>query len=156
MLRLEGLAILWVVASACVAVDFLPHATGRPVATDPVETARLGYVAPAGGTTSRFPRVLPDPPAAGRNLFEVAEAVESRPPALPAAPLPLLRGVISDGQSVRAVFATGSDGTGTVTAAVSDAVGDYRVDAITPDDVSLAGPDGKTITLKLRGSGEQP
>lgn len=158
MLRLEGIAILWVVAMACVAANFWPRAADadRAVSSDPVETASVGYVAAAAKPDSRFPRVLPEPPATGRNLFEVVEVVESQQPVPPTAPMPLLRGVISDGQTIRAVFATAPDGSGTVTAALSDSVGDYRVDAITPDDVTLAGPDGKTITLKLRGSGELP
>jgi hypothetical protein len=153
MLRIEGHVALWVVAFACVAGTLLRPTASERVAALPVGKAAVSYIAATSVSSVSFQRVLPDLPTGGRPLFDVAEVGGAPPPAVAGLALPVLRGVISDGLDVRAVLATNS---GTLTAMVSDVVSDYRIESIDADQVILVGPDGRTETLKLRGSGELP
>lgn len=159
MLRLEGHILLWVMALVCAlgtitALSQAPASMGsdRSSSSTPVPGS-----APQQALAPDFPRRLADLPQDGRLLFEAAEVPQQEvSAALVEISAPLLRGVISDGITLRAVFASSADTTGTFTAKVSDLVAGYRVEAVEAGQVTLVGPDGRTEILKLRGSGELP
>lgn len=160
-MRIEGHALLWGIAAvSVVAALLLPRihpVIGHQTLPQSGDAANIGYVASEEDSASAFPRTLPALPTGGRSLFpptlQIANVAE---PNLPNQPTPILKGLISDGEVVRAVFATSSDVSAVVTAGVADAVADFLVSAIEADNVTLTAPDGATIVLTLRGPGEMP
>ena len=166
-LRLEGHLLLWVAALVSMAAVTM-HGTAEPPALQD-EARERGASGPSpmasvakvlGGTHQVYPRVLPNLEASGRPLFAAtrsAALVEpvSTPARVEAAP-PMLKGVVSDGITQRAVFGVAGEQMSYLTAGPGQLAAGYRIERIEADRVVVASPDGETLVLKLRGAGELP
>lgn len=69
---------------------------------------------------------------------------------------PVLKGVISGAEGLRAVFVLAPDATDYVVAATGQSVGEYRIKDIASDRVLGVSAGGEEVTFNLRGAGEHP
>ncbi len=73
-----------------------------------------------------------------------------------AAAPPVLKGIISSADGLRAVFAVTPTATDYVVAATGQSVGEYRIKDIASDRVLGISAGGDEVTFNLRGAGEHP
>lgn len=165
-MRLELHLILWVTAAASVgAVLFHSSAefsqipsigSGAAMEVAVLEDASSGPM--AASTDGGFPRTLPQIDKGARWLFAVVEqaAIEAPQPTEIASSLPVLKGIISGADGLRAVFALTPGAADYVVAATGQSVGEYRIKDIAADRVLGVSAGGDEVTFNLRGAGEHP
>lgn len=111
-------------------------------------------------TTEMFPRPLPDVSQHTRRLFNIVaelQPVETAAPTVSVEPgLPMLKGVVSGVDGLRAVFAMDATSADYIVAGPGDSVAGYRIEDVAADRVSAVSAGGDDVTFNLRGAGEHP
>lgn len=167
-MRLEAQLILWVTALLSLGATLF-HGTfnNAQLSSEVSELEELNIEAHDGAVDSSsaknlhlFPRRFVEVDQSVRSLFEVeipAFSAETVVPAIISEPeLPVLKGVVSSAQGLRAVFALGVNEGHYVVAAPGDDIGGYQIDKIEAGEVSAVSASGELATFNLRGAGEHP
>lgn len=169
-MRIEIHAALWVAAGVAMGLAIWHGATRAAYLSsweDEVRAAqpqvpRLEIAGLGNQGRETVPPVVTVAPKNGRTLFTINDAARPAPVPMQAVeqpvpkPTPVLRGIVSEGARVRAVFESSTTAPDYVVVGVGDEVGGYRVLAIDPDSLAVENGDGARQTLKLRGAGELP
>ncbi|MBI4924139.1 MAG: hypothetical protein HY834_20580 [Devosia nanyangense] len=165
-LRIEGHAILWVTALLSLGfTTFHGNFTSFQEATDRNESqsqqstqSSLGSAAQTENDRAIVERSLPEIDRQARTLFYI-EAVSMEPSPAPLAVVPdaarlILKGIVSSGGELRAVFAIAQSGEGYVTAGAGDVVAGFQITSVSRDRVVASSPNGEATVFELRGTGE--
>jgi hypothetical protein len=165
-LRLEVVLFLWV--TAIVASGAVIFRSNEPVSelasisldSESLTSASLETNSALDGPAAVMilERLAPEPDKTSRTLFPVVPPQQQQDVIVVAeAPrvMPILKGIVSSGAELRAIFTLGTDALDYVPAGVGSVVAGYRIREILQDRVIATDELGAEVAFSLRGSGEQ-
>lgn len=166
-MRAELHLILWVTAVASLSAVIFRGSFEAPQISLPVSgsVAEVSVLASTtsgqtvGDIASSFPRSLPDLDEDARPLFDVGElpqVLEVGAHNVPESGPPLLKGIISGADGLRAVFVLDATTTEYRVAGPGESIGEFRIKDVTADRVLAVSAGGDDVTFNLRGAGEHP
>jgi len=164
-MRNELHLILWVTAVASLSAVLFRSSFEVPQIPSPLSgsAAEVSVLASANlgpadaSIEAPLPLSLPDLDEDARPLFEVGgppQAVEVAPHSTPGAGPPMLKGIISSADGLRAVFVLDGTTTDYKVAGPGESVGEYRIKDVAADRVFAVSAGGDDVTFNLRGAGE--
>jgi hypothetical protein len=166
-LRLELQLFLWVTALLCLGAAIF-HSNGRDqqlalIASDseilPHHLLNRNGALDSREADGTVERPTPEPDSSSRTLFSVVPLPHQQPPesvVVAEAPrvLPILKGIVSSGAALRAIFILGPDARDYLTVGAGVDIGGYRILRILPDRVLARDEANEDVSFTLRGDGE--